>query len=1042
MLKTVCGDYNRLQEAFVKEASLCFKDGGPARVLVLAPSRATADRLQQSLVDNVGHSSGVAFQTFISMAVNLAAYNPPPRRAPSGKPYPLAGDSGFHDFVVRFITETFPGCTPPSESRGFAGALRSSLRDLSDALVDPQIVLAHADENAFGDETGRIRWLMRVFSYYRRCAEHVPVTNYAELFSCAAQNARDCAWLDGFDQVLCYGFYDLTGLQLELFNAVIAGRESVLFYPYVKGHPAYSFAARFYETHIAGKTSSTEFLPPDWTGLALGPALENMFRPGAAGIKPRSGALSVISVSGHADELYAAAKEILRLREECGMAYGDIAVIARTLEPYAADLPEIFSSNAIPFEADIDLPLLCSPLAQVCRELLLLRRNGYPAHELLRIASSPYFKRKDEGVVWTEAAQSRGLSGGLEQWRALASDGKTAPVFLEREEVSAAAAKGLSSWIEGIEKVLAALEKQGDWKKHVKAVEKLIDSVVDRNSLSAHEREILDVFLGALGGLEAYALVRGAREGEFLDELQARLDGARIKPEAGLSGGVRVMDVMSARGQQFASVILIGLNEKLFPRLVREDPVLRDGPRRFLRDHAGFMIAPKLEAYDEEQMLFHGAAAGAREKLVCVFQRSDEAGRAAVPSFYLDALCRACGFSLEEKNAVVALPRQETQKLDFENPLLLSRRELSLKIGLGKKGVLPEHESLGIFPAAYAGWQSAADEIFSFGPAGGRDGITGPLAGLESRVFSRGISPSAAQKLANCPLQYFFSYALELDERESALSGDELASDVRGRIYHAILQRVYAEAKRGGFSGDASVALRALNAACDDMLSPETGRALGIYPVLWEILSSEMRTALAVLVESDLAALGPYVPEMFEVQLGAELKDIGNCRWYGRADRIDVDPQKKTFRVVDYKSSASKETLSLSVLKCDMLQPLVYPLLAEKCLPGLSGFKPAGAAILAVRSDDAKKRIKTFSFGEIGADYVKLAESVSFIISLIRRGVFFLRPAKSEDFGYCSFCDFGSICRKNHPASRRRAALQPDCRERNKRARKDFYENE
>ena len=1046
MLKTVCSTYHQLQEAFIGEAGASLKGGGPARLLVVAPSRATADRLQQALTDRYGHACGVSFQTFISVAVNLAAHNPPPRRAPSGKPYPLAGDSGFHDFIVRFITETFPGCQPPSHSRGFAGALRSSLRDLVDGLVEPAVVLAHADEGAFGeDETERMRWLMRVFAYYRKCAEHIPVTNYGELFSCAAQNARECAWLNGFDRVFCYGFYDLTGLQLELFNAITSGREAVLFYPYVKGHPAYAFASRFYETHVAGKTAETQFIGADWSPLALGGALEAMFSPGVPGIKTKRGALSIISVSGHADEIHAAAKEILRLKEDAGIPYRDIAVVARTLEPYAADLPEIFSSNAIPFESSIDLPLLCAPLAQVCRELLFLRRNGYPAHEVLRIAASPYSKRNAEGRVWKTMAEKKGLTGGLEQWRSLAAGAKAAPSFLELGGTpDAQAAKTLSVWVEDIEKTLASLEQPGDWEKRCKAAGKLLASVLDTDALSRYEKGVLDTFTGALDGLEAYGLVRRAREGEFLDELEPRLDGARIAPEVTLSGGVRVLDVMAARGQQFEAVVLIGLNEKLFPRLVREDPVLRDGPRRFLRDHAGFMVSPKLEAYDEEQLLFHGAAASARKKLVCVFQRSDEGGRAVVPSFYLDALCRACGFSLEDKGAVKAQPRQEAQKLAQENWLLLSRRELSLKIGLSKKGFLPEHEPLGIFPPAYLRWQSAADEIGGFAPAAARDGLTGPLPGFEEKVFSRGISPSAAQKLADCPLHYFFSYALGLDDRESALSGDALAADVRGRIYHAILQRVHERAFEAGFPGDASVSLRELHAACEDYLSPATGRALGIYPVLWEVLAAKMRVALTGLVEADCASLSGYAPEFFEQPLSAVLDEMGGSKWYGRADRIDVDRKNGVFRVVDYKSSARTGGISLSgtVLKGEMLQPLIYPLLAEKCLPQLRGLKPAGAAVLAVHADESlgKKRIRVFSFADIAPNYTKLAQGVSFILSLARRGVFFLRPSKAEEFGWCAFCDYGTLCRKNHPASRRRAALNPDCRERELRSRTDFYE--
>jgi len=1041
MLKIVCGPYHALEETFLRRAGET-ASGSPARPLTATPSRACADRLQELLTLRHGASGGITFHTFISLAVNLAAENPPPRRAASGKPYPLAGDPGFHDFAIRFILEKFPECRPPAQSRGFVSALRSTLRDLSDALVDPRTVLEHAREGAFGPgERDRVEWLMRVFSYYRKCAEYVPATNYSELFACAAQNAPESKWLAGFGELVFYGFYDLTGLQLELFRAVAAGRSATLYYPYVKDHPAYEFARRFYESRLAGLAAQTEFLPPDWGSFALSGALDALFRPDSPAAKIPREAVSVVSVSGHADEVYAAAKEILSLKERHGLDYSRIAVIARTLEPYRRDIPEIFRENLIAFEAELSLPLLSRPLAQFCRALLRLRRDGYPAHALRLIFGSPYFNRGGEGARWRELTASSAISGGFAQWRALAAGKNAAPEFLRRSRPADRAADGLGEWLKETDAALAALELPGDWTKHAAAAQELLESSLDEAALSDYEKTVLASFYKAVSGLEMYALVRKAESAEFLDELEARLDGAQAPAEGEFKGGVRVLDAMGARGQSFDAVILLGLNEKLFPRLVREDPVLRDGPRRFMRDTEGFFISPKLEGYDEEQLLFHLAASSARKRLVCVFQRSDEEGRAAVPSLYLAELCRSCGFSLEDKTRVRVLPRRPLEKIAAQDELSLSKREVSLKTGLSAGGVSPESAPPEIFPAAYSRRQAAADEIAGFGAAGARDGLAGRLEFHIRKTSAGGISPSAAESLARCPMQYFLGRVIGLEADEAVLAGDELDAAIQGRLYHEILRRAYSAARKAGIFGDAQSVRCELEECCSAVLSPATGEFLGLYPVLWEVIAEQMRARLAETVGEDIAALGGWAPEFFEKEMTAGLAGMGAFKWHGIADRIDVNPQKRLFRVVDYKRTPPRSALKLKLYKGEMLQPFVYPLLAACAAGELKGLRPAGAVIIGVEADSERgdKRFRELDFSEIAPYEERIKEGIAHIVSLAETGAFFIRPQDGE-YGWCRYCSFGSVCRKNHPPSRRRAANSPQCRERERRAGKEYYE--
>ena len=89
-----------------------------------------------------------------------------------------------------------------------------------------------------------------------------------------------------------------------------------------------------------------------------------------------------------------------------------------------------------------------------------------------------------------------------------------------------------------------------------------------------------------------------------LRELFAEIGRERL---GGQGAGVQILDATEARGRTFDHLFLIGLNGGMFPRTVREDPLLGDPIRRLLSRH-GFGVLPDLpakrEGAEEERYLF------------------------------------------------------------------------------------------------------------------------------------------------------------------------------------------------------------------------------------------------------------------------------------------------------------------------------------------------------------------------------------------------------------------------------------------------------
>src|SRR5205807_9472054 len=131
------------------------------------------------------------------------------------------------------------------------------------------------------------------------------------------------------------------------------------------------------------------------------------------------------------------------------------------------------------------------------------------------------------------------------------------------------------------------------------------------------------------------ALERPVSEERFLQVLEEKLKSLRLPLITDNTAGVQILDVMTARGLSFEAVFLVGLNEKLFPRLIREDPFLSDAARSVLAGALGSRLGRKMDGYQEEKLLFELAAQSAKNRLHLSCQRSDEEGKALVISLYL-----------------------------------------------------------------------------------------------------------------------------------------------------------------------------------------------------------------------------------------------------------------------------------------------------------------------------------------------------------------------------------------------------------------------
>lgn len=1021
MLTVHPGDFPALERAFI-ERLRALGPGTP--VAVVTPSRRLADRLQRLACVEGGLSLlGTRFHTFFSLAQEVLEHDPPHGR--------LVGDPVFHDRLVDQLLEERPAAARPfgaARPRALSGAIRSSLRDLIDAGVDPEAL-----REAFGDDLpapaedrARLEALLVLAKAYEERLAALGVLSPSALTRRAARACEASPALGRYQEVLYYGFYDLTGLQLEFFEAVARRTSARLYFPYLKGHPAFRFADAFFEQRLLAHRVEPV---PAGAPPALWGALEALFRPEVAGGK--SPALSVISVSGARDEAWAAAKEALRLVESEGYAFEEIGVVARSLEPYRQPLLESFRDNAVPFDLGGGEPLLRHPLAKLAFNLLTLRARDFPALVIEDLFSSPYYDRLGRGVNpvyhWRQAIRFLGIHAGWLQWRGKLERRCQADLQLQPAEAREGREGYLipkedlaSLWklVSGLEAALRD-ESAPTWAGKARAARTLLESHLRLpEEPEAGESAAWAAVLDAVDSLAAFDLLGGACSWEaFLEALEDKLRMASLEAGEG-ARGVRVRGAMDARGESFRALIVLGLKEKLFPRQVQEDPLLRDAVRAALRHPAGYWIAAKGAGHEEERLLFYLTVAAARERLICVFPRSDDGGKAEVPSLYLRELCRAAASPLERAQVV---PRQPAGKLQELDPALASPREVSLRSALEGGSAADLREALGEDAAGLRRALERAPALNSWGPPGPLDGLVGPPGEYLKALRRHGLSPSALDELAECPFRFFSGRLLGLSEAGQASEKGQFASWVRGQIYHAALERFHRRLEEGGIGEDA-----ALKGAIDSVFREFDWQTMGVYPLLWRAAKTAITERLEAFAAWDLLELRRLGmrPRWLEKKLSgpmpAELPEaLSELQARGVADRIDLDEKGKRFRVIDYKTSwKMKGKLSDLVLKGKLHQLPLYAELAGRALG--PDWTLEGCQLFVL--EDPEQPTRDYPAAKWAADRGAFLEALGESVARVAAGRFPPRP-DDGDFGYCGRCDFASLCRKSHGPSRRRAAL-------------------
>lgn len=928
------------------------------------------------------------------------------------------------------------------------GTVAGTVRDLLDAGLEP--VHAEAAEEALAlDGTfvapraavERARALVRVAARTEADLRRLKLGTLSTLLRRATDllEADPDAVLPS-RAVIVHGFADATGVAADLLQSLLRRRQAWLVLDRPPSWQGEGVESAFTE-RLAGRLSpvaSLEEPPPPPLADIPPPRIERFQAPG---------------VEAEAREI---ARRVRGLLDE-GLQPEAIGIVARDLSAHRLPLSRHLRRLGVPFSA-VGTRGAIGPAGRRARAFLELLRRGeeVPADRWLdTVANLP-------GAVDLRLAFAALGAGRLRDVALLRperflqkkkdAEGEEVELFplpirhglraqggregREGDEVDVeegeAEVRAIRRHVQG-ERIRAAVrladrvrERLGAWPEEARAGEHfdLLEGLLKILGWKGPDPALLEI-PEALEALRREVPARFLLERDELRRLLAgELEDAGTGDLGGAGGGVQVLTAMEARGRTFETLFLAGLNRDVFPRGVREDPLLPDDLRRVVQ-----RVIPdvpvKLGGFDEERWLFAHLLSSS-PAVTLSWQSVDEDGKAVSASPLLRDAAEAPRVPpLWSREAVRQGPRTAAERAVLAG-LHGSRSDLAL--------VLPLAVGDRTLAAARLAVLDEIDPDLRTPEGRAARARLGPWFGF---VGAAGVHPQDPRRrdlfvthleaLASCPWQLFLQRLLRLeptpDPLQMAPGSDPL---LLGNLVHAVLERIVKEA--GPIENGRPILVpwpsetdlrRFLEEESAELLAKEGVFLTGLARALAEQVAPRLDAAR----DSDWAA-GP-VPVLRAEDEGAlqVLDGQGRPRSVRfRADRVDL-LEDGTLQRTDYKtgkpiSTAKREDVRHKnflerVRSGANLQGVAYHLAA-------GGGKTVGR-YLYLRPD---VEARVFEAGPADRDLSEaFAAAVRAVLAAWDAGSFFPRivdPAGNNEPGRCKVCEVAEACVRGDSGARLR----------------------
>jgi len=922
---------------------------------------------------------------------------------------------------------------PIADRRGFQRGLAATFQDLWEGGIEELPVRGEKKLIELGD----------LYKAYRSMTGKEFYNDSERLFR-AAKEIHNFSRIFGCQELIIYGFYDFTEAQGRLVKACMDQLSVTAFMPWrpSAGFAYASWTLRWYKE--LGFRGILLERPNKEKKNSLPLLQQDLFLEKLRGFKaPHDGAVKLISAPNEMQEVREIVREIFRLAKEENIDFHEMAILLRNPDLYGPLILETFQAFKIPVYFQGGVPLWQTQVGKSSLLMLDLIGSNLKRSEVMEfltfapIAWSRFFPEEPSPAQWDLISREAGIVEGRKQWEDKLSSWVTQwqeKESLENPQRKDSLGQAAEDFRMFLKKFFADLDRfpaKGTWKKMSGASILFLQGYL----AEGETREAISQTLRELEALDA--LGREIDVWQFKEIFGEALKEKTIPRGAFQKGGILVSDLMPARGSSFRAVFIPGLVERAFPGPMRQDPLLLDHERQEVNGALGEKGKLPLKRFrlPEEQLLFSLAAGSAREKLILSYPRLDSSsGRERLPSFFLLRVGEALQGESVDYSQLETLPAYQRVPLSRLAPEDLTSAIDEEEYDLGqvrkalRKNDKGEISYLKFLFPTFSRAERLARLRWGFRVFTEYDGCLKSDRALKQlregfTLSGKTLSPTKLETYASCPFRYFLSEVLELRPLPSPEEIRQIQPLDRGSVIHAVLHQFYRQVLKknpGPLRPDnMEVYWQIMLEVSSRVFAEAEGQGLTGLPLLWELDRQTILEDLRAFLKNETLE-EKMMPADFEIRFGYEkttsqqdpldkppsltLDDGTVVSFRGRIDRVDLSPEEKYLRVIDYKTGKVQGEED-GFCGGTTLQLPIY-LMAAWQIWSQANREKSWAEYYTISRE---KKFKRLLFrGEKWAEKEKALKKIVHTITRgIAEGTFF---AYSGDGRNCGYCDFSRLC--------------------------------
>jgi len=725
--------------------------------------------------------------------------------------------------------------------------------------------------------------------------------------------------------------------------------------------------------------------------------------------------IHVIKASSTYLEIKKICEEIKRLYSK-GIKLQDMAIVLTNTVRYKERLFQVFEEEGIPLTLSKETSLLEIPLMKELIHILEVKKNLNKTSIINRVKSNFFpLCSRDMREAMEYALRKGNMNSSLkEEFDRILS-------LIEEENSSI---PEVAKPYELVRCVMDLIDKYNVTGR----ILDIYNSIGDYNLLN-RDFTALSRLKEILNKISSFASViyQEISLQEFIDLLQSYLEKESIIEVEGNIDGINILTPITARGQRFRVLFVMGLSQGDYPDTSAYNFFFRENNLNIFK-RIGIDVKNYYEMLDRESFIFSTVISSCLEKLYLSYSQDTTEDEEAIPSMFLDELMNR----IESRVDIQVVDMDYLIKDDLNN--ITTNDELSRYILSNYQNGQCDGELFHMYNYIDNHKFKEISDIISCEIARSRDefdeyrGLIGDeeiKKDLEELHRDKVYSISYLEAYGRCPYYFLLNNLLKVEEMEREF--EDFKPLVRGSIKHEVLKEYYVAFRQqienhilGKENFDPEETYNFILSRVEEKIKSNTDN---MDSPLWRLRIEKNARDILDFIKADLERLTKklkrkVLPYDFEVAFGREedfIVDIGGQEipFTGVIDRIDKYVDEEKYILIDYKESKSGVRNYTDMISGVSLQLPVY-ILSQKdknIVAAMYGVLSEKKFTSVLGNIKEKQLITKKNKGALDEDQMEqllriTKEYIKSYIDSILSGDFSIKPKECSDY-----CIYKDICR-------------------------------